>query len=648
MKHVGAALLIVGLAGATAAFSGPPEGAAAGGRATRAHKLRKGPPEFVSPRSKKQVNPANAPKLLSTLGAAAVTPPSVQAKLLVISADGTEVVLPVIRQVLEYMGTPYTVYVASRSPGGLTHAMLSEGNTGRYQGVILTTGNLAYFNGNSWTSALSPEEWTTLAEYQARNRVRQVTWYTFPTGTYGFQSGATEVDTGQMPLTATLTTEGARVFSYLNPTVQLRIKNAYAYLARPDGVDTTALLQDGLGNALVAVKRYPDGRENLALTFDGAPFLVHSVALSYGAINWVTRGLFLGYRRIFVSAQVDDLFLEDDIYGGGSYRMKGWDLDRTVEWQRAISADPQLAGWKMDMAFNGEGITLAYAGPNDTLTPAALRWQSEFKWISHTYTHPDLNVADYAGASMEVTENNRTALALGLTSYSPLALVTPDVSGLYNPEAMSAMYANGIRFLVSDTSRPGEDNPYPNTGIYNALQPGVFEIPRRPTNLYYNVSTPAEWMAEYNDLYRGYWGRDLTYNEILEKEADVIFLYMLRGENDPLMFHQPNLRAYDGTHSLMSDLLDRVWSKYKAVYNLPVTSPTMKDLGVLVDNQTRYVAAGVTATITGNTITVSSPQDVVVPITGLRTADAQVYGGQPTAFVQVRAGESMTFTQPEQ
>jgi hypothetical protein len=602
----------------------------------------------VSPRSKKQVNPANAPRLISTLSAAPVTAPSVQAKLLVISADGTEVVLPVIRQALEYLGTPYTLYVASRSPGGLTHAMLSDGGTGRYQGVILTTGNLAYFNGTTWTSALSQEEWTTLAEYQARNRVRQVTWYTFPTDTYGFQAGAVEVDTSQMPLTATLTTEGARVFSYLNPAVQLRIKNAYAYLGRPAGVDTTALLQDGIGNALVAVKRYPDGRENLALTFDGAPFLVHSVALSYGAINWVTRGLFLGYRRVFVSAQVDDLFLEDDIYGGGSYRMKGWDLDRTVEWQRAISADPQLTGWKMDMAFNGEGVTPAYAGPGDTLTPAAVRWQSEFKWISHTYTHPDLNVADYPGASMEVTENNRTALALGLTSYSPLALVTPDVSGLYNPDAMSAMYANGIRFLVSDTSRPGEDNPYPNTGIYNALQPGVFEIPRRPTNLYYNVSTPAEWMAEYNDLYRNYWGRDLTYQEILEKEADIIFLYMLRGENDPLMFHQPNLRAYDGTHSLMSDLLDRVWSKYKAVYNLPVTSPTMKDLGVLVDNQTRYVAAGVTATITGNTITVTSPQDVVVPITGLRTSDAQMYGDQPTAFVRVRAGESMTFTQPEQ
>jgi hypothetical protein len=328
--------------------------------------------------------------------------------------------------------------------------------------------------------------------------------------------------------------------------------------------------------------------------------------------------------------------------------MTAWDLERSVEWQNELGRHPQLTGWKMDMAFNGDGTTVEYAGENDPLLAAAVQRQSEFKWISHTYSHPDLNVATYDSASLEVTRNNTTAIQLGLTSYSPLALVTPDVSGLYNPDAMAAMYANGIRFLVSDTSRPGEDNPVPNTGIYNALQPGVFEIPRRPTNLYYNVSTPAEWLAEYNDLYRAYWGRDLTYEELLDKESDVLLMYMLRGENDPWMFHQPNLRAYDGTHSLLSDLMDRVWAKYTTLYTLPVTTPTMKDLGVAVDKQTRFVAAGVTAVITGNALTVTSSQDVVVPITGLRASGAQQYGGQPTVFVTVRAGETVTVSQPEQ
>ncbi len=31
----------------------------------------------------------------------------------------------------------------------------------------------------------------------------------------------------------------------------------------------------------------------------------------------------------------------------------------------------------------------------------------------------------------------------------------------------------------------------------NALQPSVLEMPRIPTNLYFDVSQPAEWIPEY-------------------------------------------------------------------------------------------------------------------------------------------------------
>ena len=47
-------------------------------------------------------------------------------------------------------------------------------------------------------------------------------------------------------------------------------------------------------------------------------------------------------------------------------------------------------------------------------------------------------------------------------------------------------------------------------------------IPRRPTNLFYNVSTPDQWVTEYNDIYRSFWGRDLSYAEILDNESDVL------------------------------------------------------------------------------------------------------------------------------
>ena len=62
-------------------------------------------------------------------------------KLLVISADGTEAELPAIRQTLEYLGTPYDLFVASTEPP-LTAARLTNGCTGLYQGVVASTGNI--------------------------------------------------------------------------------------------------------------------------------------------------------------------------------------------------------------------------------------------------------------------------------------------------------------------------------------------------------------------------------------------------------------------------------------------------------------------------------------------------------------------------
>ncbi len=86
-----------------------------------------------------------------------------------------------------------------------------------------------------------------------------------------------------------------------------------------------------------------------------------------------------------------------------------------------------------------------------------------------------------------------------------------------------------------------------------AIQPNLLIIPRRPTNLFYNVSTPAEWVSEYNHFYgpgrssRPYWDHDLSYSEILDKESEVWLSYLLKWDLDPLMFHQSNTRAYSGT-----------------------------------------------------------------------------------------------------
>ena len=129
---------------------------------------------------------------------------------------------------------------------------------------------------------------------------------------------------------------------------------------------------------------------------------------------------------------------------------------------------------------------------------------------------------------------------------------------------------------VQSRKSRNSDNPSPNAGIYNQYQPSILMIPRYPTNLYYNVGTPPQWLAEDNCLYpAGAFGHVTSYPALLDRQSQVLLLNMLQGDMDPLMFHQTNMEAYDGTHSLLSDLLDATLAKYNSLFTLPVLSPPM-------------------------------------------------------------------------
>ena len=605
-------------------------------------KLSLGPPELPALPSLPQILPANAPPPSGSTELP-ITSARLDAKLLVVSADGLEPVLGAIRQAADHAGIPYTLYVASRTPGGFTPSMLSDGDAhAYYQGVVLTTGSLAYDNGGTWTSAFTTAEWQTLWDFQARYRVRTAIGYVYPTADYGY-GPATGVDSGVSPISARLTPSGQSVFAHVNGANPIVITRAWTYLAPPAGSGTNVLLSDPQGNAIALVRTYPDGREVLSTTFDGNRYLIHSLALGQGIMNWVTGGLFLGERHVYMTPQVDDIFIDSDIYGGGAYRISAVDWAATDAWQTAKQLNSQTAGLRLHMAFNGAGTTGIYNF--DTLTPAADLTDFHFPWINHTFTHENLDAASYDAVYEEITRNHEIAASMGFADYDPRALVTPEISGTSNPDAMRAAYDAGVRFLVSDCSRPGMDNPTPQAGIPNAHEPRILMIPRRPVNLFYNVSTPAEWRNEYNALYRSYWGRDLGYEEILDKESDVLLQYLLRGEVDPWMFHQANLRAYDGVHTLLGDLLDRTLAKYTRLCTLPVRSPSLAALGEWTANRMRYDAADVRCSFSPEqrTITISSSVAVVVPVTGLCTPSAEVYGGQCISRITLGAGESVTF-----
>ena len=71
--------------------------------------------------------------------------PTIDMKLLVVSNGKTEADFPAIKQILDYLGTPYDVLDMAVNPGGITSSMLSDGSChGYYQGVIFAYGAYVY------------------------------------------------------------------------------------------------------------------------------------------------------------------------------------------------------------------------------------------------------------------------------------------------------------------------------------------------------------------------------------------------------------------------------------------------------------------------------------------------------------------------
>jgi hypothetical protein len=129
--------------------------------------------------------------------------------------------------------------------------------------------------------------------------------------------------------------------------------------------------------------------------------------------------------------------------------------------------------------------------------------------------------------------------------------------------------------------------------------------------------------------------------------SDQVLPYLLRGENDPLMFHQPNIMFYDGDHSLLTDLFDVILAKYNGYFNLPIVSPSMDALGVSIAARMARLSANVSAMLqpTGG-IVLTSDKAVTVPITGVNIAGAEMYGGRPIAWVKVGAGATVSVPTP--
>jgi hypothetical protein len=437
------------------------------------------------------------------------------------------------------------------------------------------------------------------------------------------------------------------VFWYLNGDCRIHVFEGTAIGVTPLTVSSVPLLDGADGLTYGAVWTTGEGCEYLALTLGHSEQSLHSLLLGYGVLNWVTCGVFFGQRKVSLNVQIDDIFTSNQLWNeetgtageGLIYRLTGGDVSALVQWLDRVQRQQNAQNMTLNFAFNG-----AAAAPvpvDKAAVEAFVTHRQRFAWINHGYTHLLLDDANHADSLSEIQRNQETARLLDLMPYEPDCMVTADMSGLTNPSFLAAAAESGIRFLVCDTSRPGWSNPSPNRPIGSDIQHPITFLPRHPNNLFYNVATPKAWVQQYNQSYHAFWQRNLACAEIVDAEANQILHYLLVADLDPLMFHQANLRAYDGTHSLLGDLLDEVLEKYNQYFgDVPILCLSMGTIGEMMLRRAACDQARINASlVVGSGLILLADRDVEVPLTGVRIhgADEQ-YGGQTMAVLSLKAG----------
>ena len=602
--------------------------------------------------------------LLLSVGALALAPSRADAaaandkidlRVLLLSAHGFEASLAAWQAVLTREGVAFDTIIANAAAPITADTLQKSPTHARYQAVVLATGGLLDCTIGCVT-ALSTDEWAALDAYQVRYGIRRVVAYAYPTPEYGlnwpFYAGEGAGTVG------TLTAEGVKVFPYLKGQVPIDV-GSWSYFAAPLATAAfTTLVQgpaapDGTPSSWVGIHSRVDGIEELVVTFDTNPHQLHALLLSHGLLSWATSGIATSYNRNYFTAHIDDIFLPDDRWhmdhnttyedDGATIptiRMLPADVDRALAWQAAT-------GLVMDMVWNGAGSDEEIAkNGSDALLTKLLAHKASFRWINHTFSHPNLDFLTQAQIVDEIKKNRTWANGKGIP-YHTAELVTGEHSGLKNPAMPAALTQAGIKWVAADNSR--EPVPY-KVGA-------AITIPRHPANVYYNVGTFAEQLDEYNWIYfdncvstptHTCLSTQATYESYVNSEASIMLRHLLTNDPRPHYFHQSNL-AEDGT---LYPVVDETLARYSAYFAVPLVQPLFRNSSSTLSRQAAWLAnqAGdpalrASVSLLNGKIVITSPVTVVVPLQGYKSG--ALYGGEKSGWISVSAGTTKSIAVEE-
>ncbi|KNC78663.1 hypothetical protein SARC_08911 [Sphaeroforma arctica JP610] len=286
-----------------------------------------------------------------------------------------------------------------------------------------------------------------------------------------------------------------------------------------------------------------------------------NLALGHAWMEWVTRGVFIGYRRMTLNLHIDDWYHKAvplDAPNAAAQRIQGVDVENYATWRKSLHTKlPVGSDFKLEPAFNGAGIAMLGFEDTEGLLEATQKNAAEFFWVSHTWTHVNMDWVDSAKTThpdavrydAEFDYNKRVVRGEGIATeeyidawagypatpsgqflnndpilmknnFSPHSLVTPEISGLWpkdfngkvadgrkaypkNELFWDRLIANGMYNVVGDTSRLETVAEYKYHGIFTTIdQYGTswgMIMPRFGPNVPWNCYTESCLEYHYND-----------------------------------------------------------------------------------------------------------------------------------------------------
>ncbi|KAI9756019.1 MAG: hypothetical protein M1815_004251 [Lichina confinis] len=505
-------------------------------------------------------------------------------------------------------GIPHQVVVVPQT--GVTLPALTSSATQGNFGLVVIISAVTYDYGpdGGWRSALTAAQQTELRDYVKNFGVRLVQLDVYPGPDYGATAlggcCGGEEQLFKLSDNSDFPTAGLKVGATLSST------GLWHYPASiTDTATTKAFLQfepnSQFSTSTVAgvINNFADGLQQMAFFTSFGTWSQSSTFMAHAWIHWGLRGLYPGFRRVLLSAQIDDVFLSTGIYDQNQrpFRVRPADMQAHVSWTADVNSRMNAgSNFFIELGHNGNGniiqgaelqgnktacaepiyydfppaTPLEFQKPLGTgkdlwpTTPSTFNWpaacldldplkqwiatpanRDAFGHVTHTFTHLPLNNATYSDCRKEITFNQAWMAQIGIAAsprFSGKGIIPPQITGLHNGDCLRAWVDSGLTNAVGDNTRPPLRNsandywPLHTTVADNGYD-GYTIVPRWASNIYFNCDTTACTVLEWQQTASGVGDVDA----LLQLEKVTNTRYLLGLHQDPYMFHQANMRQTD-------------------------------------------------------------------------------------------------------